>query len=207
MIFISLILVVLLVLTDQAIKYFVISDIDLYETFYTFKIGGHDLFSITHVRNKGAAWSILEGKTVLLIVIAAIAIFLVLFLIASGRFKLKFEVVMLSFIMAGGIGNLIDRIKYKEVIDYIRTDFLDFPIFNFADICVVVGAIGFCISYLFIETIKNRKKRAVVLGALGDTESEVVNSNEVDILTELSVVSDEETIVSENSEDNKNEKS
>ena len=46
-----------------------------------------------------------------------------------------------------------------------------------------------------------------MLGALGDTESEVVNSNEVDILTELSAVSDEETIVSENSEDNKNEKS
>lgn len=205
MIFISLILVVLLVLIDQAIKYFVISNIDLYETFYTFGINGHDLFSITHVRNNGAAWSILEGKTVLLTVIAALAIILVLFLIASGRFKLKLEVVMLSFIMAGGIGNLIDRIKYKEVIDYIRTDFLDFPIFNFADICVVVGAIGFCVAYLIVEAVKNHKKRSIVIGALGESTNEINNANEVDILTELSNSSDEGTVSSINSEDDKNE--
>ena len=186
MVFISLVLVVLLVLIDQGIKYFVITNIDLNESFYSFSIGGHNLFSITHVRNGGAAWSILEGKTALLTVIAAIAVIIVLFLIASGRFKLKLEAVMLSFIMAGGIGNLIDRIKYKEVIDYIQTDFMDFPIFNFADICVVVGAIGFCIAYLIVETVNNRKKRSVVMGTLGDSQNEVSNADEIDILTELS---------------------
>ena len=186
MVFISLVLVVLLVLIDQGIKYFVITNIDLNESFYSFSIGGHNLFSITHVRNGGAAWSILEGKTALLTVIAAIAIIIVLFLIASGRFKLKLEAVMLSFIMAGGIGNLIDRIRYKEVIDYIQTDFMDFPIFNFADICVVVGAIGFCIAYLIVETVNNRKKRSVVMGTLGDSQNEISNANEIDILTELS---------------------
>lgn len=202
MIFISLILVVLLVLIDQAIKYLVMSNIDFNETFYTLNINGHDLFSITHVRNEGAAWSILEGKTVLLVAIAAIAIFIVLFLIASGKFKLKFEVIMLSLIMAGGIGNLIDRIKYKEVIDYIRTDFIDFPIFNFADICVVVGAIGFCVTYLIVETINERKKKnSNVIGALGDISNETVNANEVDILTELSNISDT------NIEDKNNEES
>lgn len=202
MIFISLILVVLLVLIDQAIKYFVMSNVDLNETFYTLNINGHDLFSITHVRNEGAAWSILEGKTVLLVTIAAIAIFIVLFLIASGKFKLKFEVIMLSLIMAGGIGNLIDRIKYREVIDYIRTDFIDFPIFNFADICVVVGAIGFCIAYLIVETIKERKKKnSNVIGALGDISNETANADEVDILTELSNISDT------NTEDKNNEES
>lgn len=202
MIFISLILVVLLVLIDQAIKYFVMSNVDLNETFYTLNINGHDLFSITHVRNEGAAWSILEGKTVLLVTIAAIAIFIVLFLIASGKFKLKFEAIMLSLIMAGGIGNLIDRIKYREVIDYIRTDFIDFPIFNFADICVVVGAIGFCIAYLIVETIKERKKKnSNVIGALGDISNETANADEVDILTELSNISDT------NTEDKNNEES
>lgn len=202
MIFISLILVVLLVLIDQAIKYLVMSNIDFNETFYTLNINGHDLFSITHVRNEGAAWSILEGKTVLLVAIAAIAIFIVLFLIASGKFKLKFEVIMLSLIMAGGIGNLIDRIKYKEVIDYIRTDFIDFPIFNFADICVVVGAIGFCIAYLIVETINERKKKnSNVIGALGDISNETSNADEVDMLKELSSISDT------NIEDKNNEES
>ncbi len=176
----------MLVLIDQGIKYFVISNINLNETFYSFSIGGHNLFSITHVRNDGAAWSILEGKTIFLILIATIAIILVLFLIASGRFKLKLEVVMLSFIIAGGLGNLIDRIRYKEVIDYIRTDFMDFPIFNFADICVVVGAIGFCVAYLIVESVINRKKRSVVIGSLGDSPNEADNADEIDILTELS---------------------
>lgn len=202
MIFISLILVVLLVLIDQAIKYFVMSNIYFNETFYTLNINGHNLFSITHVRNEGAAWSILEGKTVLLVAIAAIAIFIVLFLIASGKFKLKFEVIMLSLIMAGGIGNLIDRIKYKEVIDYIRTDFIDFPIFNFADICVVAGAIGFCVAYLIVETINERKKKnSNVIGALGDISNETVNANEVDMLTELS------NIIDTDIEDKNNEES
>lgn len=202
MIFISLILIVSLVLVDQAIKYFVMSNIDLNETFYTLKIRGHDWFSITHVRNDGAAWSILEGKTTLLVAVAAAAIFIVLFLIASGKFKLKLEVIMLSLIIAGGIGNLIDRIKYKEVIDYIRTDFINFPIFNFADMCVVIGAIGFCISYLIIESVKERKKKnSNVIGALGDVSNEITNADEVDILTELSSVKDI------NTEDKNNEES
>ena len=207
MIFISLILVVLLVIIDQAVKYFVISNIDLYETFYTFSIGKYDLFSITHVRNNGAAWSIMEGKTILLTAVAVIAIIIVFFLIASGKFKLKLEVVMLSFIMAGGIGNIIDRIKYKEVIDYIQTDFMNFPVFNFADICVVVGAIGFCIAYLIVESVNNHKKRSVVIGALGDSPNETDNADEVDILNELSNSSNEESISSVKSEDNKNEES
>ena len=207
MIFISLILVVLLVLIDQAVKYFVISNVDLYETYYTFSIGKHDLFSITHVRNNGAAWSIMEGKTILLTVIAVIAIAVVIFLIASGKFKLKLEVIMLSFIMAGGIGNIIDRIRYKEVIDYIRTDFIDFPVFNFADICVVVGAIGFCISYLIIESANSHKKRSVVMGALGDSPSEANSIDEIDILTELSNGSVEESTGEIKSEDKENEES
>ena len=125
--------------------------------------------------------------------IAAIAILVVLFLIASGRFKLKFEVIMLSFIMAGGIGNLIDRIKYKEVIDYIRTDFIDFPIFNFADICVVIGAVGFCITYLIVDTLKEKKKKnSNVIGSLGEVSAEVPKSEEVDILTELSNIDGKE---------------
>lgn len=193
MIYISLIFVIALVLIDQTIKFFIMSNVDMYETFYTLKVGGHDLFSITHVRNEGAAWSILSGKTALLVAIAAIAILVVLFLIASGRFKLKFEVIMLSFIMAGGIGNLIDRIKYNEVIDYIRTDFIDFPIFNFADICVVIGAVGFCITYLIVDTLKEKKKKnSNVIGSLGEVSAEVPKSEEVDILTELSNIDGKE---------------
>ncbi len=61
-------------------------------------------------------------------------------------------------IISGGIGNLIDRIRLGEVIDFIKTDFISFPVFNFADICVVVGAIIFCL-WVIISDIKERRKK------------------------------------------------
>lgn len=158
MLIISVIIMAILVLIDQFIKFFIVDNVALGSVYSTFSIGDKDLFSIVQVRNKGAAWSIFEGKTIFLIIIAAIAIALVIYLVASKKITMKFQIVMLSLIMAGGIGNLIDRIRIKEVIDYIRFDFIDFPIFNFADMCVVVGAIGFCISYIFFDIVKSEKK-------------------------------------------------
>ena len=60
-------------------------------------------------------------------------------------------------ILAGGIGNLIDRIRLKEVVDYIKFEPIDFPVFNFADICIVIGGILFVICFCFLEGKKDRK--------------------------------------------------
>ena len=154
----SLILITALTLLDQVIKLLVNQKIDLYEVIEVIKIGSTKIFSLTHIRNDGAAWSIMAGKTWFLVGLPVIVILAVLIYLFHIRKKSKLESISLSILISGGIGNLIDRIRLKEVIDYIKFEPINFPVFNFADICVVIGGILFCISMLIIEEKNNRKE-------------------------------------------------
>ena len=156
---ISLILIVALTLIDQILKYLVANNIFLGDTIEVIKFGETKIFSLTHIRNSGAAWSIMSGKTWFLIglPIAVIIVGLIyLFHIKNGS---KLAVVSLSVLIAGGIGNLIDRIRFHEVIDYIQFNPINFPVFNFADICVVIGGLIFCFYYLIFDEIKKKKNK------------------------------------------------
>lgn len=101
----------------------------------------NNFLSLTYVRNIGAAWSILEGKQILLIIISML--FLVVFIFYIGRRECytKLEIISYSMIISGTLGNMIDRIIYGYVIDYIDILILgyNFPIFNLADTCIVIG--------------------------------------------------------------------
>ena len=152
----SLILIVLLTACDQVLKLLVNQKIDMYQTIEVIKIGSTKIFSLTHVRNDGAAWSIMAGKSWFLIGLPIVIIIIGLVYLFYIRKKSRFEIISLAILIAGGIGNLIDRIRFKEVIDYIRFELINFPVFNFADICVVIGGILFCINVLIIE--EKRKK-------------------------------------------------
>lgn len=157
MFIISIILIAVLTVIDQILKYVVSNNIDLYDKIEVVKIGATKIFSLTHVRNSGAAWSIMSGKTWFLIglpIIVIIAGFVYLYHI---RNKSKLATVSLSILIAGGIGNLIDRIRFHEVVDYIQFEPINFPVFNFADICVVIGGIIFCIYFLIRDEHKNKK--------------------------------------------------
>lgn len=158
MIVLSAIVLILLVAIDQITKALVASYLSIGDTGFSFSIGSFDVFSITHVRNKGAAWSILEGKTYLLIAIAVIAIIIAFYFIFKDKIKSRIGVISLIMIICGGIGNLIDRVRLKEVVDFIKVDFISFPVFNFADICVVVGAIIFCL-WIVLSDIKAKRKK------------------------------------------------
>lgn len=178
MLIVSLAIIAVLTAADQIIKLAVLKNYEecfgFIKRYYTFSIGDFDVFSLTHIRNDGAGWSILGGHTVFLIVLtSAIMLFILGYMFVKRRSILKLEYLCLSFIVAGGIGNLIDRIKmlivpdFNGVIDYIMFDFIDFPVFNFADICVVLGGIGICILYLVLE-IKDAKKRKALKSADSD---------------------------------------
>ena len=161
----SLVLCAVLIVIDQVIKAVVDNHIELGEIIEVVKFGSVKIFSLTHIRNTGAAWSIMSGKTWFLIplpIIVCIAGFLYMYKIRNGH---KLELISIAMIIAGGVGNLIDRIRMKEVIDYIRFEPISFPIFNFADICIVVGAIFFCTSMLLYDN-KNSKANEL------DTSSE-----------------------------------
>lgn len=134
-----LILSTLLMFVDQLIKYFVIHNLELYKSIKLI----HNFFYITFVKNDGAAFSILRGNRWLLIAIGIIALMFMIKLIIMDKKITKLDVVSYSLVIGGILGNLVDRVLYGSVIDYL--DFYLFgynaPVFNFADSCIVIGAI------------------------------------------------------------------
>ena len=105
------------------------------------------IFSINFVRNYGAAFNIFEGSRFFLSFISIISTIILSYFIFISETKLinKYG---LSFILAGTIGNGIDRILNGYVIDFIEVKIIDFPVFNIADIVINIGALILIISYL-----------------------------------------------------------
>ena len=161
----SVILIAAIVFVDQITKFLVIKNIALGEVISVIKFGDTPIFSLTHVRNRGAAWSSFSDKTLFLTIFTFIVIlfFIALMYLKPLRMKLIgkeagiVDTVILSLVIAGGIGNLIDRIRLGEVVDFIKTDFISFPIFNVADICITVGEFMFIIFVIALEFKKPKK--------------------------------------------------
>lgn len=147
MFIISLIIAVVSVIADQLIKYIVNNSIELNGSVSFIP----HVLSLTHIRNKGAAWSIMEGQTWFLVLMPIVVIGIALVYMYKNRDGSKLMLVSLSLVMGGGVGNLIDRVRMHEVIDYLKCELFSFPIFNLADICVVVGAAMFCFYMIFVE--------------------------------------------------------
>ncbi|MBQ5316167.1 MAG: signal peptidase II [Oscillospiraceae bacterium] len=114
------------------------------------KIGELDVlfFNITH--NTGAAFSSFSGKTAMLSVftVAALIVMVVYFYRTKSKGRLK--TISMGMIVGGGLGNLYDRIAFGRVTDFINLFPFNF-VFNFADICVVLGAVLLMIVMLFLE--------------------------------------------------------
>ena len=102
-----------------------------------------NFLSITLIHNTGAAFSILAGNRYLFIFIGILVVGGLIFYIKNLDFIDNFDVFIYSLLTAGILGNLIDRLVYGYVIDYLSFNFGNyfFPIFNFADICIVVSII------------------------------------------------------------------
>ena len=136
----------LLVGLDQWSKYLTVQNISLGET----KEFIPGFLSLTHLRNTGAAWSLLEGKMIFFYVITVIVSVVIIYLLIKNYKKSIWYSVGLSFVLAGAIGNFIDRVRLCYVVDMLQTDFMNFPIFNVADSTLVVGVICIFI-YLILD--------------------------------------------------------
>lgn len=101
------------------------------------------------VHNTGAAWGVFSNATSILAVVSVVVcIIVVVYLFASPNASLG-TTIGLSLVVAGGIGNAIDRIANGYVIDFISFSFIDFPVFNIADIGVTCGLTIFIISFIW----------------------------------------------------------
>ncbi len=108
-----------------------------------------DKFHITYVLNDGAAFSIFKGQRLFLIIVTVLIIIAFLAYIIKNKPESKFLKLSLSIIISGACGNLIDRILYGKVVDFIDVRLINFPVFNVADCLVVIGTVLLCIYLLF----------------------------------------------------------
>ena len=109
-----------------------------------------NVVSFEKVYNTGAAFGIFTNASVILTIISIIiSVFIIIYLFSKNFHKSDIEYFSLIFILAGAIGNTIDRIFYNHVIDFISLQFVSFPVFNFADICINIGVISLLIIYIF----------------------------------------------------------
>lgn len=133
---------------DQLVKEWTVANIEL-DTVRDFVPG---FMSLAYLRNYGAAYSILQNQQWFFTIVTIIVMVgLVWYFIKqiNGSFWILFS---LSLIMAGGLGNFIDRVRLGYVVDMFHLDFINFPVFNVADICLTVG-----VGILFICILKEEK--------------------------------------------------
>ena len=149
---ISLISVIVLVAADQIIKYWAVGALAEESIIL---IDG--VLSFTYHENYGAAFGLMQNMQTLLISATLIILLGIIVLICLGKIKGNLLVSSIALITAGGIGNLIDRLSNGYVIDYIYFELIDFPIFNFADCCVVIGC-GLMILYVLLDERKGKKE-------------------------------------------------
>ena len=145
-----LILSILFVIVDQVVKMWIANNFSLHEGMELIK----GLVSILYVRNTGAAWGMFEGKMVFFYLITAVAVGTLLYLMFKEKGKSKLLLTAYSLILAGAVGNFIDRIRLGYVVDMFKFEFIDFPIFNVADICLTFGVIFLFYYIIFKEQSK-----------------------------------------------------
>ncbi len=114
------------------------------------------LFQLRYTENTGAAFSFFSDNTAALSVFTVLIIILCLFVILAGKVRSKFALAAVVMITAGGIGNAIDRIMNGFVVDFIEPLFMNFAVFNVADICITVGAF-LLIAYEIYQLFKEKK--------------------------------------------------
>ncbi len=133
------------VAVDQITKFLVRNNMDEGESIPI--IG--EFFKIHYIENTGAAFSLFQDMTIFLIVFPSIVVVISFLMLEKYRKKEHFTLLLsLSLIIAGGIGNLIDRVIFSSVTDMLSFSIFP-PIFNFADISVCVGC-GFTVLYIMV---------------------------------------------------------
>ena len=152
-----LIAALLILIADQALKYYITLNVPLGEGVVT--LIPH-IMSLVHYRNTGAAFSMLSGGgarwafVVLAVAFTAATVYMILHRTIKSP-MVNWAMVLVS---AGAVGNAIDRAFYGYVVDMFRTDFMTFAIFNVADIFICVGGFFLCLGILLMPDDSKKEK-------------------------------------------------
>lgn len=149
------IIIALVLISDQVVKGLVTGSMAVGQSIPLID----KVFYLTYVQNTGAAFSNFEGQRILLISVTSVMIAALIFYLVKKRHDEHWTLLAaLALIIAGGLGNLLDRIRLGYVVDMF--DFQFWPVFNIADIGVCVGC-GFMVLYVFISGRENGKEKTI----------------------------------------------
>lgn len=144
-----------LLVLDQWVKYWITVNLPLGEGM-AFLPGFMELRT---VHNYGAAWSSFSGQRWVLVIVTSFIVLAVVFVLARRIVRHPFGVAACFLILSGGIGNIIDRVRLGYVVDMFNFLFVEYPVFNVADICVVTGSVMGTVYYMFLYEKYDKKGR------------------------------------------------
>lgn len=144
-----LVIIGAIIALDQLVKWWTITTLKAMGTMPIIQ----DVFHLTYAENTGASFSILAGKQTFLVLVTSVAMtvmlaYLVKWSLTPGEFWAKLAFAMM---IGGGVGNLIDRLRFGYVIDLFDARIINFAIFNVADSFIVVGVCLFIVAEIFIK--------------------------------------------------------
>lgn len=172
--YIGLLIAAVLVGIDQLTKWLVVSNMELYEIIPL--IGSGDILNFSYYLNEGAAFSIFEGQTIMLVAVTSVVLLGLVVLMVLKKIKRTPYIIAFSLIIGGGVGNLIDRIVNNgAVVDFIDFRLINFAIFNFADICAVCGALLLLLIVVLDEIKERRAKKSA--GSTDSAQTEPAEEN------------------------------
>jgi len=142
---------VLIILLDQVTKWLIVAKMQFGESITVIK----DFLYITSHRNRGAAWGILQGQMWLFYAITVVVIIGIIYYMQKAAKGKPMLGISLALMLGGAIGNFIDRVVRKEVVDFIHTFIFsyNFPVFNVADSSLVIG-----VALLMIQMLREERE-------------------------------------------------
>jgi signal peptidase II len=177
MLIIDVIFMAVLLIADQFTKYLAIIKLKNNPAFVL--IDG--VLELQYLENRGSAFGMLQNQKVFILFVGIVFLAIILFFLLRLPEEKKYNIVhaLLSMIIAGGIGNMIDRFRFDYVVDFISFIVINYPIFNVADCYIVVATIGLFIMFLFVFkdndleflSLKNNKTKS------GEDNAAATNGN------------------------------
>ncbi|MDE6620217.1 MAG: signal peptidase II [Lachnospiraceae bacterium] len=145
---VDVLLVLLLISVDQTTKNFAVTKLMNQKPWVVWD----GVFELHYLENRGAAFGMLQGQKIFFVLIAVIILAVIVYVLIKTPYQKMYTKlhITLIFIASGAVGNLIDRIKYDYVIDFLYFSLINFPIFNVADIYVTLSSIYLVILLLFV---------------------------------------------------------
>ncbi|MFD2443449.1 signal peptidase II [Bacillus sp. CGMCC 1.16607] len=145
------IIALFVILLDQLTKWLIVKNMELGESIAIIE----DFLYITSHRNRGAAWGILQGQMWFFYIITVVVIIGIIYYIQKLAKEKKLFGISLGLMLGGAIGNFIDRVLRKEVVDFVNTYIFnyDFPVFNVADAALCVG-----VGLLMVQMVREERE-------------------------------------------------